>query len=151
MGDRRQAITPSVRTCLPILNHAIAYILVLFRYWDWTDSSTGVEGIPFILRPQQLQLQAPGNQTIQVNSNPLATFPFGNTRPDGFQDLVNNNDADWTPFRPGETGYFREWQQSYRWPTSEVVPQEQYDILDSLVSVHFFASTGASYLRPFAT
>ncbi|KIK55774.1 hypothetical protein GYMLUDRAFT_140416, partial [Collybiopsis luxurians FD-317 M1] len=102
-------------------------------YWDWTDPSTGKEGIPDLLKPKEVELNLPDGGTQILKNNPLATYKFENPRPDGFANIQNSGKDPWTPFLRGETAFFKDWTSTYRWPTSELEPMEQYNLLNQLL------------------
>ncbi|GAW04614.1 Di-copper centre-containing protein [Lentinula edodes] len=103
-------------------------------YWDWTDPSTGKEGLPALLKPHAVVLQLPNGTQKRLEYNPLATYQFENPRPDGFQNMENSKDNRWSPFQVGQTAYFKDWTSTYRWPTNSLHPEEQYASIDDLLT-----------------
>lgn len=96
-----------------------------FRFWDWTDKSTGTEGLPDVLHPQTFSFTLPSDANEQpvtsVVDNPLASYAFGSSLPDGFANRI------WkSPMSTQEMSYFEEWKRTYRWPSSKPSPTEDY-------------------------
>ncbi|CAE6476118.1 unnamed protein product [Rhizoctonia solani] len=67
----------------------VAADILRFPFWDWTDPSTGVEGIPEIFQKEQLELDVPPGEPTTYK-NPLAYYEL-NRPVDGF-------DNRWQPF-----------------------------------------------------
>ncbi|KIK51515.1 hypothetical protein GYMLUDRAFT_50527 [Collybiopsis luxurians FD-317 M1] len=103
-------------------------------FWDWTNPSTGKEGLPDLLKPQAITLRLPNGGVVTLSRNPLASYQFENPRPDGFQNMENNGEDQWSPFQVGQTAYFKDWTSTYRWPTNSVNPTEQYAKIDELLT-----------------
>ncbi|KAJ4483559.1 Di-copper centre-containing protein [Lentinula aciculospora] len=103
-------------------------------FWDWTDPRTRTEGLPSLLRPYAVTLKLPNGTQKVLAQNPLATYNFENPRPAGFQNMENSGDDEWSPFQVGQTGYFKDWTSTYRWPTNTADPKEQYANIDDLLT-----------------
>ncbi|EUC55883.1 tyrosinase tyrosinase: common central domain protein, partial [Rhizoctonia solani AG-3 Rhs1AP] len=93
-----------------------------FPFWDWTDSRTGVEGIPEIFQKEQIDLVVPQGERTTFN-NPLAYYKF-NHPVDGF-------DNRWQPFggkvyKDSARAYYREWNCTFRNPYSRVNTADNY-------------------------
>ncbi|TEB28796.1 hypothetical protein FA13DRAFT_758897 [Coprinellus micaceus] len=104
-----------------------------FLFWDWTDKSTEIEGLPNVLKPQVFRFELPGStQTKRILSdpieNPLAFHEFA-PMPDGFRDQIFATSA----VNPAAMSHFRNWGRTYRRPSSRLNPIEDYVRINSLL------------------
>jgi len=98
-----------------------------FPFWDWTLPITGKEGLPHIFYDKELSLRMPGGQVNKV-PNILAFYEFGPTRPEGFRNMKQEGNS------PGlREAYYKDWDRTYRWPSSEQKPKENYVGLNQLL------------------
>ncbi|KAJ2918785.1 hypothetical protein MD484_g1570, partial [Candolleomyces efflorescens] len=99
-----------------------------FPFWDWTDPRVKTEGIPNILRPQELKLSIPGVISKQVVDNPLAGYFFASGPVAGAE---NKQDPDTKKDR----GFHKEWLRTCRRPSnSAIMPSEDYVTMNTLLS-----------------
>ncbi|KAG8791695.1 hypothetical protein FRC12_008393 [Ceratobasidium sp. 428] len=102
-----------------------------FPFWDWTDKSTGAEGIPSILRDETVQLIKSDGQTYD-HPNVLAYYSF-NKPVDGFTNRLEIVEIQTSgkPL-PEDIAYFREWNRTYRRPNSSPINvTEDYNALNA--------------------
>jgi len=95
-----------------------------FPFWDWTDPSTGKEGVPKLLYQDNLELKMPGTDERQTHDNTLAHYSFGPTRPDGFDTRKQNPAGD--PDTAAVEAYYADWERTYRWPSSEKTDPKEH-------------------------
>ncbi|RXW20221.1 hypothetical protein EST38_g5635 [Candolleomyces aberdarensis] len=96
------------------------------RFWDWTDPRGETEGLPAVLRPQVFQFTLPDGSRSALIENPLAFYNFGSILPEGFTDSFSTANGD-------RVSYFKGWSRTYRRPSSNPTPIEDYVEIDTLM------------------
>jgi hypothetical protein len=91
-----------------------------YRFWDWTEYESAKNGLPDVFQAQTFTFKLPGREESTID-NPLASFDFGSSHPDGFENFI------WkTPLATQAVSFFKDWQRTYRWPTSKLHPTDDY-------------------------
>ncbi|KAF5314008.1 hypothetical protein D9611_006959 [Ephemerocybe angulata] len=100
-----------------------------FPFWDWTSQETLDKGLPDVLKPQVFQFTLPDGTKTDPIENPLSFHRFGNVQPDGFKDQIFKTSMQ----QDQAMSYFKSWTRTYRWPSSNVSPIEDYVKINALL------------------
>ncbi|KAF7359308.1 Di-copper centre-containing protein [Mycena sanguinolenta] len=113
-----------------------------FPFWDWTLPETGTQGLPDIVKVENVQITMPDNKSISA-PNPIAYYDFQGALPKGFVNREEDN-----PLLPKDTpksayyAYYAQWTRTYRWPASQPNnPAEDYAQIDKSVHANVIAKT----------
>ncbi|KDN33296.1 hypothetical protein RSAG8_13613, partial [Rhizoctonia solani AG-8 WAC10335] len=87
-----------------------------FPFWDWTNPRTGELGIPDFFTTEEIKICGPNGKEL-THANVLAFFRL-NHSVDGFNNRWEGSNGVYP--KQAARAYFREWDRTYRHPSSKV-------------------------------